>query len=841
MSKDKRNKKDIKMHKELDKKFSEEYGETFGNETVIKMNVADANKEYMEVFGANKNLYRTIPSLISGLKPGEQRVLFSWWHDLEHCPMNTKRETLNKLKYYRVDKLSSTATASYHPHGGAALDEMIGKKGQYWNNNVMVIVPQGSYGNMRGDKPAAGRYIMAKLSEYAIDCFFDDFDKYCIPMKQTYDGSTYEPEYLPAKYPHVLFNPQFSGIGYGMASNIPSFNVAEVLDATIKLIKDPTAKILLIPDMPTGSDIVDIGTFKDLNKTGVGKIMTRATSEIDYSKNVIKINTLPPRSDSKSVIEAIAGLRSQAKDGDEIKKIDDIKDYTKEGEVNIEIYLKPDAKPDKVLQILYKKDIGLKTTFPVSITVIDDYVDYEYGVKDLLLAWIDYRLDAVRSMLLNKYQVLLSDKHINEVLLMIFDKKDVEDRINEIIDISRKSKTTDALIEALMKRFKITSLQARTLADMRVRNFNIDSYNKYVNDKESLDKEIKEIEGMISDDSKLEEFVINQLEEGKKKYGRPRMSKIVKEDDKSNDSIPDTDHLIGISESGFIKKLSLKNATSIGHVGKTNSSLTVLSVNNKENILIIDSLGYMTKLSVSAIPDMEFDEIGVEINKFFSVKGDIKAVMELPSMDILKVADEDFCVIFVTKKGIVKKVHISAFKKITDSKLGITLNDGDEVASAIFAFDKLCKDIIISTNIGNGIRLPLEEIKTVSLSAKGLSTIAMKDEEEVVSASLINPKKKYLFYVTSSGRVKVTEMKYFPAMKRKDETLALIGLQGNETLVGVSAVDKNDIVRVYKKKGEPEDIAIKEIEVGTRISKGEKKIKTGRGDVVVGYKVFTTK
>lgn len=281
--KSKRNKKDIQMDNKLDKLLSDEYGDRFGNERIIQSNIAESALEYSKLFGANKNLYRTIASLIDGLKPGKRRLFYSWW-ELENKPTNTKKETLNRLRSIKVDRLSSN-TINYHPHGNTAVDDVIGGEGQYWSNNVMTIVPQGSYGNMRGDEPAAGRYREAKLSEYTIDCFFEDFDKYCVPMKLGYDGELYEPEFLPAKYPHILFNPQFSGIGYGLASNIPPFNVSEVLDATISLIKNPKANILLIPDSPTGSDIIDNGTFKEMNLTGRGKVVFRATSEIDYQDN----------------------------------------------------------------------------------------------------------------------------------------------------------------------------------------------------------------------------------------------------------------------------------------------------------------------------------------------------------------------------------------------------------------------------------------------------------------------------------------------------------------------------------------------------------------------------
>ena len=207
-------------------------------------------------------------------------------------------------------------------------------------------------------------------------------------------------------------------------------------------------------------------------------------------------------------------------------------------------------------------------------------------------------------------------------------------------------------------------------------------------------------------------------------------------------------------------------------------------------------------------------------------------------MEILKVKDDSLGIIFITKKGLAKRVPLSEFKKITDYKSGILLNKGDEVAAAMFSVDNSLKDLIISTNMGKGIRVPITEIRTSGAQAKGVSMVTLKDGEEVVNASLVNPKKKLLLYITSSGRVKITDMKFFPNMERKGETMNLISLQGDEILLGVSAVDKNDKVMVYRKKKDPEIIEIKSLEVGTRASKGEKIIKTGRGDSVVAYKVF---
>ena len=752
-------------------------------------------------------------------------MYWSWWLT-EKRPKDTSKDTLKKLRFIKAGTISSNAMA-YHPHGDAAMSELIVREGQYWNNNVMAIVPQGSYGNIRGDQAAAGRYAEACIGEYMIDCFFDDFDKYCVPMKMAYDGVSPEPEYLPAKYPHILFNPQISGIGFALASNIPPFNVTEVLNATIKLMRDSDAKILLIPDSPTGADIIDEGNFKEINKTGKSKLTMRATSNIDYQNNIITFTSLPLQMTTMQVIEKIIALK--------LPEICEIKDYTKEGEVELQILLKSDANPDKILNTLYKKNTGLKMTYPVGITVIDDYAAYEYGVKDLLLEWIEYRRDIVRSMFLNNLQITMEKLHMNKVLLMVFNK----DNIETTVKIAKNSSSRKDTIEKLMKRYKITSLQAATIADMHVYNFNEDSYNRYKEEKVKLEGELKDIKDRLKHSSRIDDFIIDQLQEGIKKWGRPRMSKIVKENDDDRKDIPNTDHLIGISESGYIKKLSLKDNTSIGIVGKENGNLTVMQINNRENILVIDSSGRVSKISVSAIPDMKYDDIGVEINRYFTSNGKIIALMKLPNMDILKSKDEDLCIIFITKFGLAKKVPISEFKKITDYKTGIALNPDDEVAAALFSFDKSSKDCIICTNLGDGIRISISDIKTLGKQAKGVRQINLKEDEYVVNACKINPGKKLLFYVTSSGKLKLTEIKYFPVMQRKDDALALISLDKNETLIGISSVSKNDIAMIYRKNSEPVEISLKDIKVSTRIAKGEKMIKTPKGDKVVAYKIFS--
>lgn len=182
-----------------------------GNEDIRVANIADETENYIKLFGANKNVFRAIPSLQSGLKPGAQRFLWAWWL-LDKKPQDTSPDTMNKLKYHKAAILT-TRTMEFHPHSDSGISNMLGTMGQSFSNNTMLIVPQGSYGNLQYSDAGAARYIEAKLSEFTIDCYFDDFYKYCIPMRKNYLGEEDEPLTLYSKYPVVLFNPQFSSMG----------------------------------------------------------------------------------------------------------------------------------------------------------------------------------------------------------------------------------------------------------------------------------------------------------------------------------------------------------------------------------------------------------------------------------------------------------------------------------------------------------------------------------------------------------------------------------------------------------------------------------------------------
>lgn len=799
---------------------------------VAEINVALAAEEFACIYGANKNLYRILPSLQDGLRPGKRRMLYAFW-ELNKRPQNTKPETISKLKQNtnKLLRIIGDTSGKYHPHGDSSVGETICGEGQAFRNNICTIGAQGAYGNINGEPHAAYRYLEAYLPEYTIDCFFDDFDSYCVPMRESYDGKGMEPEYLPAKYPHVLFNPQFSGIGIGLASNIPPFNIQEVLEATIKLIKNPDAKIMLIPDFTFGVDIIDNGKFKEMNKTGKGTLTVQGRYLVDAVNNKIEIVSLPLNVYSKKWIQNLAG---HCKKGGEMDgKIIDIANHTSELKTDIVLTLNPETNTDDVVKWLTTKS-GMRFPHAVSIHVVDNYVPYVLGVKSLLKEWISFRKDCLRSMYNYKLVRVMEKEHETDVLIMLSSSKE---NAEEAVRIARSSSNKEDTIKALMKKYKITSLQAETIANMRISQFNKDRMEEYKQTKKDCKKQIKEITEILTNDEKLDDVIIHQLEEGIEKYGSPRKSRIIRLDEEVD--IPDTIHLIGISKSGFIKKIKYKSGVPIGIVGKDNRNVTILKAGNRESIYVISSDGTISQIPISSIPDMKEDDIGVEIKRYFGGSGEIVTVLKVPNKkEAMTMADIELMT--VTKNGYAKRLNLSDLK-LKDGKEQriINLNEGDSLSKVIVIPDNTL-DLVVCTNLGNGLRLPIDSIKPASKNAKGQRIINMSTEEDVTDLNVIDPSIKYLLYITSSGKMKLTELKYFPRSEKGSKSISLISLDTTEQLIGVVSAKKDDYIQLYGKKGGDnyDPIGVKEIPVRSRVSKGERLVKTVRSDVIVGFKLF---
>lgn len=783
--------------------------EMLESETFDQVDVADISEEWVKIFASNVNIARITPHLIDSLKPVGRRLLYA-------MHLNP-----DKGKDFRKVVRVASDTIQFHPHGDTSVSDVVYKYGQPWRNNIPLLDSQGNFGNIRGLEPAHPRYPECRLSRAAEWIFFSDMKDANVPMRRSYDGKGSEPDYLPARIPLVLINPAFSSIGIGAATNIPPFNVSDVLRATIKLLENPNAKIRLIPDSPTGCNIIDDGQFDLMNEIGEGCTLTmEATYEIDYIRNIVSITSIPMHQTTDAVT---AKLISMKKAG-QLDELIDIADDSKLGNVDYKIMLKSDANPDKFITKILKKKTGLRETFPVKIRVVDNFRAHVWGTRETLLKWIAYRQECVRATYNKKLIDVINANHMNDVYLMVFAK----DNIKRTMEISRKSRNKEECIKAFMDTYKISSVQAKTLSEMRVYQFNQDAYEGYQKAKEVYAKEIKEYENVITSDEAVDRVIKDQLLEADRLFGAPRKSAVIKAG-KAEAKIPDTMHLVGISRDGYIKKLSLTTATSIGVVGKS-SQVIVTHISNRDNLLIFGDDGRMSRVGVSSIPDMGFDEIGVELNRYFTLTG--SPVSVLNEMDVQNGAGD---IVIITKKGLGKRTKMSEFAKIRDFKDCISLNEGDELVTAVPAGDE---EFIIYTNFGDGIRLSTTSIKYQGRNAKGLQLISLRKGEAVVGIDFMENDTDQIVYVTSSGRLKLTDSKFFPLMERKSEPLALVNLETNETLVGVGFVSDKDMVEVYRRKSGPVTIPVSMIPSTTRVAKPTKMVKTPSGDTVIAFRII---
>lgn len=773
------------------------------------VDIAVVAEEWTKFGGANINIQRISPNFIDGLKPVMRRLLYALHTNPNHGSVMRK-----------VARVGGD-TIQYHPHGDDSINDVVFRMAQPWRNNINFIEAQGNIGNIRGQGHAHPRYPECKLTNAAQYIFFEDMKYSSVPMNPNYDGTCEEPEYFPARIPVVLCNPNFAGIGYGVATNIPPFNVGEVLDATIKLIKDPYAKIHLIPDCPTGCSIVDEGQFEFMNVFGGGqdcKLIMRATYDIDYNENVITITSLPLQTNTNQVVDVI---RERKEKGD-LKEIVDLSDFSNKGTVDLKITVAKKANPEKVIKKLFKIKTGLQNVLPIEIRIIDDYQSKVWGTKMLLLEWIEYRRECVRSIYNKKLMDAIKLQNVNRIYLMAMSEKN-RDKTRLI---ASQSENHADLVQRYREAYGITSVEAETLSKVNNDAYTKDAYIRYEQTAEQVEKDIAEYKSVIYDDDAVDNVIIEQLKEAKKLFATPRKSKVIKGNE-TNIPIANTEHLIGVSPDGYIKKISYEEASTIGQVGKTTQPM-VCYIKNRDNLLVFDAAGYVSRVAVSAINDMNWNDIGVEIERFFPIKG--HPVSIIPESRFKELKDSD--VFILTKNGYMKRTPVSEFKKIADSKVCIVLTEEDEV---VFASTQSTDSMIMYTNHGNGLWLHNNDIPQYKRSARGLlASKHLDDGEYFVNAECACNDCNKIIFITSKGRIKATLVSQMPMSSRGDKLITLTGLDDNEELLYALFANDKDVIKVHRKKNDPVAIPVSSIDVTTRVAKPSKMITLPGGDVIVG-------
>lgn len=761
-------------------------------EKFIEKNIASLCEEYDKIKGANTNLARIAPDFVDGLKPVQRRALYIMY-------LKDQGKTYRKLA-----TISGDTFGRVHPHTPTAVDDALVNIAQPWHNSIPLVDGDGNWGSVSGDPAGASRYIKARLSEYAQACFFEDWKESVVDMVMGYDEETKEPLYLPAKYPNALLNGCL-GIGYGMASNIPPFNFKEVVDATITLMMDPNATIVLIPDSPTGADIIE-GDFAKISDMGNGTYSMRCKYTIDAETNTITITNLPYQITVNSIREKIADIKE--KNG--LPELITMNDLSGEF-VNLQLVIRDDVNPYKFMRKLIKEVAGLEKSYPVNITVTNDYESFDYSIKKLLLEWIRYRREQKRVVVTHKRTTLMAEQRANDVKIFLMNEHHLEDTI----ELFKTSRNKTEIEKRLIEKYKdssimMDSLQAKTISALRMYELSIDSYEACLKRSDELIKELNEVEDILNSDNGIDQLIIAELRDGIKRFGSPRKSNVVPYKISISSNVDGSCILQLSSDGNIIRKI----ATNVYEEPiPTDNNGFAVRVDNDASFILINEAGYYSFIRAKDLPiDSE-----VPVSRYCKQKLDGNIIAMLP-WDM----DSDMCCTLISKMGILKRMKISDMGP--SKKPCIVLDKDDALVRGIVTAMRSTKDILVYTKEGMGQRFDPNLIRITSPSAKGGNGFKLKGDDEIVGCYAINPEEnQYILYVTMKGKMRLNLIDYLPLRDSKhDAMVMLISINDRDRLLSVVGCNKLDKLQVFFDDGTNEIVEIEHLEEGTMSSEPKK-------------------
>ncbi len=752
-------------------------------------------------------LDRALPDVRDGLKPVQRRILYG---------MYKSGNTYDK-KYRKSAKAVGEIMGNYHPHGDSSIYDAMVRMSQDWKMETPYIDMHGNNGSMDGDGAAAMRYTEARLSKISNELLLD-INKNTVEMAPNYDDTLEEPTVLPAGFPNLLVNGS-TGISAGYATNIPTHNLGEVIDATIKRIDSPNCLLDTImsvmpgPDFPTGGVIEGVKEIKEAYNTGKGKIVVKSKYEVikEKGKYQIVITEIPYEVNKALLVKKMNDIRIDKK----IEGILDIRDETSRGELRIVIDLKKDANADLVINYLLK-NTDMQVSYSFNMIAIVNHRPRQIGVLAIIDSFIKHRTEVVTRR--TKFD-LAHDKdryHILEGLIKAISILD------EVIKVIRASKNKSDAILNLVKEFSFTEKQATAIVMLQLYRLTNTDITDVKNEMQRLEEEIKEYELILSSDAELKKVIKEELRKIKKEFSSPRKTQIKEEITEikidATAMIPKEDVIVVVTNEGYVKRVSKKS------YGSSDGDETLLKENDYvsglyeqntlDTLLMFTNKGNYLFIPVHELPELKWKDLGKHVSNIVPIGQDEKIIKSIPVSNF----DKREIVIF-TKNGMVKKTLLEDFKVQRYSKpiSCIKLKDNDEV---INVSDEAYNEVFIATKKGYGLWYDKSEIPTIGLKTAGVKSINLKDDE-VVSANLFDGSFEYVTVITAKGlskRIKLTEFEKTTRAKRGLLIIREVKSNPQEIISAfVSDVKHNIVIKTINK-----DIKLKlsEIPIMDRYSVG---------------------
>ena len=792
----------------------------FEQDRIIKINIEEEMKKSYINYSMSVIVARALPDVRDGFKPVHRRILFD---------MMELGNTSDK-PYKKSARIVGDVLGKYHPHGDSSVYGALVRLAQDWNMRYMLVDGQGNYGSVDGDSPAAMRYTECRLRKIGEE-MMQDIDKETVDMTKNFDNTLDEPTVLPTRIPNLLVNGA-SGIAVGMATNMPTHNLREVIDACVAYIDDNNIDIdglmryVKAPDFPTGGYIFGMSGVREAYHTGHGRIVMRGRAEIEAgdTHDKIVVTEIPYGVNKAELIKDIADLVNEKK----IDGISNVNDETDREGMRIVVDVKRDANASVVLNKLYKMT-QLQTSFGVNNVALVHGRPRLLNLKDLIRYFVEHRHDVVIRRTKFDLRKAKERAHILEGLII------ASDNIDEVIRIIRASKSPAEAVGGLMERFSLSEVQARAIVEMRLRQLTGLMQEQLRNEYSEIEKRIAYLEEILVNEDLCSKVIKDELIEVKEKYGDERRSEIVYSSEEFNpeDFYADEDMIITISHMGYIKRTPLSEfrAQNRGGVGSKGSDTRdedfvehIYPATMHNTMMFFTQKGRCYWLKVYEIPEGSKNAKGRAIQNLLNIEpGDaVNAYLRVKNLNDQAFINSHY-VLFCTKKGVVKKTLLEQYSRPRQNGVNaITIREDDQVIEVRMTNGH--NEIVIANRNGRAIRFNEGAVRVMGRTATGVRGMLLDDDgqDEVVGMVCIkDPEAETIMVVSEQGYGKRTDLEDYRKTNRGAKGVKTLNItEKTGKLVAIKSVtDENDLM-IINKSGITIRLKVSDVRVMGRATQG---------------------
>ena len=808
--------------------------QTIDQDRILKINIEEEMKSSYIDYSMSVIVARALPDVRDGFKPVHRRILYG---------MMGIGNTSDK-PYKKCARVVGEVLGKYHPHGDSSVYGALVRMGQDWNMRYKLVDGQGNFGSVDGDSPAAMRYTECRLSKIG-ESTMDDLEKETVDMVNNFDDTLQEPSVMPTKIPNLLVNGG-NGIAVGMATNIPTHNLGEVVDGCCAYIDNPSItsselmRYIPAPDFPTGAYIYGLKGVKEAYETGRGRIIMRAKVEIEAgeSHDKIVVTEIPYGVNKRMLIEYIADLVKEGK----LDGISNVNDETGRQGMRIVVDVKKDANANVILNKLFKMT-ALQSSFSVNCIALVKGRPRLLSLADCVKYFVEHRHDV--TIRRTKYDLRKAKEraHILEGLIIACDN------IDEVVHIIRGSKTPSEAQTNLEKRFELDSLQSKAIVDMRLSQLTGLRLEQLHAEYDELMKNIQELQSILDDPEKCKEVMKRELLEVKQQFNDERRTQIIPDEHEFNaeDFYPNDPVVITVSHLGYIKRTPLSEfrEQARGGVGSKGAQTRekdftefIYPATMHQTMLFFTKKGVIYWLHCYDIPEGEKNSKGRAIQNLLNIESDdsVNAMLRLRGGGL---GNEDFInshyVVFATKYGIVKKTLLEQFSRPRSNGVrAISLNEGDEVVDVRLTNGH--NELILADRNGRACRFNESDIRPMGRMATGVKgmTLNGKDDEVVGMIVVNDPETETVMVVSEEGYGKRSEVEDYRKTFRGGKGVRTLNVTDKTgRLVAIKNVTNQNDLMIINKSGIVIRLAVSDVRVMGRNTQGVRLINlTKKNDVI---------